>query len=195
MKRGKRKMSPRKRHSLCLMLAIILCAGAVHAEEYTLPSDDVLTRYMHQPVEKTLQGTGVAYVNMENLNAALEYGKSPAIMLLYKDSSSSAQYLATLANVLFLNYGEKLKLFAYKAGNLLTPKDALVERYHDLSLRESGLVLYKHANGEVFYESTYHAGKATLDDLKSQLLLLAGKIDDILEFESTLKKKHTLGKK
>jgi hypothetical protein len=188
-------MPPRTRHTLFLVFAMVLCSGAARAEEYTLPNDDVLTRYMHQPVEKTLQGTGVAYVTMENLNAALEYGKSPAILLLYKDSSSSAQYLATLANVLFLNYGEKLKLFAYKAGNLLTPRDAMLERYHDLSLRESGLVLYKHANGEVLYESTYHAGKASLDDLKSQLLLLAGKIDDILEFESTLKKKHTLGKK
>ena len=52
-----------------------------------LPPDKVLTKYMNQPVEKTLAGTGVVYVGPLNIKKEV-FGAKKHVMLLFYTSYS-----------------------------------------------------------------------------------------------------------
>jgi len=86
-----------------------------------LPSDFVLKQYMSQPVEKTLEGTGVVYVNDGNYDKEVFGADKPVMVLFYSDNPSTSgnnpsRGLTALARVLADQFPQ-IKLCAYKIAN------------------------------------------------------------------------------
>ena len=88
-------------------------------DNFVIPSDNVLRQYMSQPVEQTLAGTGVVYVDDNNFQREVMDANQPTMVLFYNQNpnnptgASGVSGLAALTRVLSDNY-DGIKVCAYR---------------------------------------------------------------------------------
>ena len=88
-------------------------------DNFVIPSDNVLRQYMSQPVEQTLAGTGVVYVDDNNFQREVMDANQPTMVIFYNQNpnnptgASGVSGLAALTRVLSDNYNG-IKVCAYR---------------------------------------------------------------------------------
>ncbi len=133
---------------------------------YPMPPDSVLEQYMHQPVEKTLEGTGVVYVNDYNYEQEVLNADRPVMVLFYANDAGS-KGLAALVKVLNERFPQ-IKVCAYKETDrdYITPQEfeALKEKY---PLKDSPSILfYDNDNGKMELQAELPRGPPDIKELK-----------------------------
>lgn len=113
--------------ALLATAALPKTAKAKQKQNYHLPPDEVILKYMSQPVEQTLP-EGYTPVNDDNYHAEVLEADRPVMVLFYADNENykgvkPSRGLATLTRILAEKFPE-IKVCAYQINNRLTVNDA-----------------------------------------------------------------------
>ena len=135
--------------------------------------DWLLQQYMNQPVELTLKGTDVTYVNDNNYKKEVFGSNKPVMVLFYNNNAKGSQGLAALTRAIEDMYSEQIKLCAYKISdrnqNTQSEFNALAAKYP--IKKTPALLFYDNDNGKVEYFDDISAmgGIVTFKFLKNEL--------------------------
>jgi len=176
-------------------LAEDAAAQAAAAPDYQLPSDEILLKYMSQPVETTLNSMGryskerdavlsltdkdkvlVQYVNDNNYQKEVLGSDKPVMVLFYVDLKTAtgvnpSRGLAALTRVLAERFPQ-IKLCAYKLSNgERTPQHVLNTIGDKYPLKDPPAILfYDNDNGKIEFLASCDGGIITLDFLKNKAI-------------------------
>ena len=145
-------------------------------------SDQQLEAMMAQPVETTLEGTGVVYVNDNNYQQEVFGANSPVMVLFYVDTKTGdgqplSRGNATLTNVLSHMFPQ-IKFCAYEItqgtiedGTRVSYEEAgrLKEKY---GVKDTpAVLLFDNDSGKVEYDEQMAGGIKTLGGLKKNITI------------------------
>ena len=143
-------------------------------DNFVIPSDNVLRQYMSQPVEQTLAGTGVVYVDDNNFQREVMDANQPTMVIFYGGDPNNPTNrggdlgLAALTRVLADNYQE-IKVCAYRIDNQNamsgTELNALRAKYNFLQAAPA-LAFFDNDSGRNQFEGATNGGYSTLDKVK-----------------------------
>lgn len=133
-----------KATTVVIVIALVLFGSSTHAADFKIPPDSTLEQWMKQPVEETLKGTGVVYVNDGNYQREV-FGAGKPVMVLFYGLSDGCQGLGALVKVLHQRF-PSIKVCAYRdpGGKTISRAefDELARKY---GLKDApALLFYKH---------------------------------------------------